>query len=180
MRRADHSFKSLTVCVCVCVYARACVCVCACVWVCVCARAWVCACPCVCVCARARMGVCVRERARACGCVCVRARARVCACVCARVCVIVCDFETSTQRRPWPDLGCCTSGGKKQNDCKARLDSCEQTVWSFDATLGYVKRTAFCISIVLRCTTAWRVLRLRIEERPPICRVAADKLNKQS
>jgi len=29
-------------------------------------------------------------------------------------------------------------------------------------------------------TTAWRVLRLRIEERPPICRVAANKLNMQS
>ena len=29
-------------------------------------------------------------------------------------------------------------------------------------------------------TTAWHVLRLRIEERPPIRRVAADKLNKQS
>ena len=29
-------------------------------------------------------------------------------------------------------------------------------------------------------TTAWRVLRLRIEERPPIRRVAANKLNKQS
>ena len=29
-------------------------------------------------------------------------------------------------------------------------------------------------------TTAWRVLRLRMEERPPIWRVAAIKLNKQS
>jgi hypothetical protein len=29
-------------------------------------------------------------------------------------------------------------------------------------------------------TTAWRVLRLRMEERPPIWRVASDKLNKQS
>ena len=29
-------------------------------------------------------------------------------------------------------------------------------------------------------TTAWRVLRLRMEERPPIWRVAASKLNKQS
>ena len=29
-------------------------------------------------------------------------------------------------------------------------------------------------------TKAWRVLRLRIEERPPIRRVAANKLNKQS
>jgi len=29
-------------------------------------------------------------------------------------------------------------------------------------------------------TTAWRVLRLRIEERPPLSRVAANKLNKQS
>ena len=28
-------------------------------------------------------------------------------------------------------------------------------------------------------TTAWRVLRLRIEEQPPIWRVAANKLNKQ-
>ena len=29
-------------------------------------------------------------------------------------------------------------------------------------------------------TTAWRVLRLRIEERPPIWRVAGNILNKQS
>ena len=29
-------------------------------------------------------------------------------------------------------------------------------------------------------TTAWTVLRLRMEERPPICKVAANKLNKQS
>ena len=29
-------------------------------------------------------------------------------------------------------------------------------------------------------TTAWRVLRLRMEERPPIWRVAENKLNKQS
>jgi hypothetical protein len=29
-------------------------------------------------------------------------------------------------------------------------------------------------------TTAWRVLWLRMEERPPIWRVAANKLNKQS
>ena len=29
-------------------------------------------------------------------------------------------------------------------------------------------------------TTAWRVLRLRTEERPPIWRVDANKLNKQS
>jgi uncharacterized protein (DUF2461 family) len=28
-------------------------------------------------------------------------------------------------------------------------------------------------------TTAWRVLRLRIEERPPIWRAAVNKLNKQ-
>ena len=29
-------------------------------------------------------------------------------------------------------------------------------------------------------TTAWRVLRLRMEERPPIWRIAANILNKQS
>jgi len=29
-------------------------------------------------------------------------------------------------------------------------------------------------------TKAWRVLRLRMEERPPVWRVAANKLNKQS
>jgi hypothetical protein len=29
-------------------------------------------------------------------------------------------------------------------------------------------------------TTAWRVLRLRVEERPPIWKVAANILNKQS
>ena len=40
------------------------------------------------------------------------------------------------------------------------------------------------IEVILFCsykvTTAWRVLRLRIEERPPLWRVAANKLNKQS
>jgi len=34
--------------------------------------------------------------------------------------------------------------------------------------------------IIVPVTTAWRVLRLRIEERPPIRRVTANKLNKQS
>ena len=29
----------------------------------------------------------------------------VCVCVC--VCPVVCDLETSTMRRPWPELGCC-------------------------------------------------------------------------
>jgi hypothetical protein len=28
-------------------------------------------------------------------------------------------------------------------------------------------------------TTAWRILRLRVEERPPMWRVAVNKLNKQ-
>ena len=43
----------------------------------------------------------------------------------------------------------------------------------------------FCVRCIFACTwvpvtTAWRVLRLRMEERPPIWRVAANKLNKQS
>ena len=42
-----------------------------------------------------------------------------------------------------------------------------------------------CVFVVFRdkwvaITTAWRVLRLRLEERPPIWRVAANILNKQS
>jgi len=37
---------------------------------------------------------------------------------------------------------------------------------------------ACCLEVPV--TTAWRVLRLRIEGRPPIRRVAANKLNKQS
>ena len=36
------------------------------------------------------------------------------------------------------------------------------------------------VLLSLPVTTAWRVLRFRIEERPPIWRVAANKLNKQS
>ena len=36
------------------------------------------------------------------------------------------------------------------------------------------------ISVRRSTTTAWRVFRLRIEERSPIRRVAANKLNKQS
>jgi hypothetical protein len=34
--------------------------------------------------------------------------------------------------------------------------------------------------VVRTVTTAWRVLRLRMEERPPIWRIAANILNKQS
>jgi hypothetical protein len=34
----------------------------------------------------------------------------VCMCVCVRVCLIVCDLETSTMRRPRPELGCCAKG----------------------------------------------------------------------
>ena len=37
-----------------------------------------------------------------------------------------------------------------------------------------------CAMQLVPVTTAWRVLRLRIEERHPIRRVAANKLNKQS
>jgi hypothetical protein len=33
---------------------------------------------------------------------------------------------------------------------------------------------------IVPVTTAWRVLRLRKEEQPPIRRVSANKLNKQS
>jgi hypothetical protein len=51
----------------------------------------------VCVCVRARVSVCAR----------VRARAR------ARVCVCVSDLETSTMRRPRPELGCCATERKK-------------------------------------------------------------------
>jgi hypothetical protein len=32
---------------------------------------------------------------------------RVCVCVC--VCLVVCDLETSTMRRPRPELGCCAT-----------------------------------------------------------------------
>jgi hypothetical protein len=30
--------------------------------------------------------------------------------VCVCVCLIGCDLETSTMRRPWPDLFCCATG----------------------------------------------------------------------
>ena len=36
------------------------------------------------------------------------------------------------------------------------------------------------IHVYVSVTTAWRVHRLRMEERPPIWRVTANKLNKQS
>jgi hypothetical protein len=43
--------------------------------------------------------------------------------------------------------------------------------------------TAFVYNILgslwVPVTTAWRVLRLRMEERPPIWRVAVNKLNRQ-
>ena len=62
---------------------------------------------------------------------------------------------------------------------------------TFDLILKVVKgmkmTTHLHLVIVLRMhvrwvpvTTAWRVLRLRMEERPPIWRIAANKLNKQS
>ena len=47
---------------------------------------------------------------------------------------------------------------------------------SFHVTRRFI--TAF--TSALPVTTAWRVLRLRMEERPPIWRVAANILNKQS
>jgi len=73
-------------------------CVCGvCVW-CVCGVCGVCACLCVCgvwcVC------VCVWG---VCACLCVR----VCVCVCVYVCV--CEIDTSTMRRPRPELGCCAT-----------------------------------------------------------------------
>ena len=50
-----------------------------------------------------------------------------------------------------------------------------------------VNRTGFFLVLQFQAvykwvlaTTAWRVLRLRMEERPPIRRVAANILNKQS
>jgi hypothetical protein len=47
---------------------------------------------------------------------------------------------------------------------------------------GHFKNCRDCPSIPwmwVPVTTAWRVLRLRMEERPPIWRVAVNKLNKQ-
>ena len=38
----------------------------------------------------------------------------------------------------------------------------------------------YFLTVWVPVNTAWRVLRLRMEERPPIWRVAANKLNKQS
>ena len=46
----------------------------------------------------------------------------------------------------------------------------------FSATLQY----KYLSNYIVLFPTAWRVLRLRIDERPPIRRVAANKLNKQS
>jgi len=49
----------------------------------------------------------------------------------------------------------------------------------------YIYRTIIIIIIIIPCdkgvpvTTAWRVLSSRMEERPPIWRVAANVLNKQ-
>ena len=46
--------------------------------------------------------------------------------------------------------------------------------------LNIVKVQAYFPCLWVPVTMAWRVLRLRMEERPPIWRVAANKLNKQS
>jgi hypothetical protein len=65
---------------------------------------------------------------------------------------------------------------------------------SWRATLAVAAETGFisegCAEIILKkhctcdewvpVTTEWRVLRLRMEERPPIWKVAANILNKQS
>ena len=40
-------------------------------------------------------------------------------------------------------------------------------------------RSVLILSAWVPVTTAWRILRLRIEERPPVRRVAANKLNTQ-
>ena len=50
-------------------------------------------------------------------------------CVCVRVCVCVCVCVCEGL------FGLSQHGGKKQNDFKAPLDSCE-IIWSFDATFS--------------------------------------------
>jgi len=49
----------------------------------------------------------------------------------------------------------------------------------YGCILKYILVLIPCDKWVL-VTTAWRVLRLRMEERPPIWRVAANVLNKKS
>ena len=48
-------------------------------------------------------------------------------------------------------------------------------------SLSVIVLARLCVfGTAMSITTAWRVLRLQIEERPPIRRLAANKLNKQS
>ena len=58
-----------------------------------------------------------------------------------------------------------------------RMDSLMK---QFDSSINYSNIINKYRDKWVPVTTAWRVLRLRMEERPPIWRVAANILNKQS
>ena len=71
------------------------------------------------------------------------------------------------------------------------IECCTSVKDEFTRTSRIILGNKFCVanlkvlSFSIPCfwvpvTTAWRVLRLRMEERPPIWRVVANKLNKQS
>jgi hypothetical protein len=73
--------------------------------------------------------------------------------------------------------------GKSVGDLSAEYGMAKSKISNF--TLFFSLIFLFCIIFFLPCkwvpvTTAWHVLSLRMEESPPVWRVAANKLNKQS
>jgi hypothetical protein len=69
------------------------------------------------------------------------------------------------------------TGGVSEPWSMLHIHTCDFSVLT---KYNLLSGTAYERDMWVSVTTAWRVLRLRMEERPPICRVPANTLNKQS
>jgi hypothetical protein len=71
-------------------------------------------------------------------------------------CVIVCDLETSTMRRPWPALGRCAREGKKRSTMSVRSDSSrvwgKVTVILWSRSVWWLFYRLQCVSFAIRVT----------------------------
>ena len=82
------------------------------------------------------------------------------------------DHESSTIKRPWRTRGCRAMGENIQNGTR-NLRPCSTLKRQNPLLLHLIASLPMCDKWV-PVTTSWRVLRLRMEERPPIWRVAAN------
>ena len=69
-------------------------------------------------------------------------------------------------------------GSEERTDHKGQLSVLAPNVTEISHGIIGSKGGCSCV-LWVPVTTAWRILRLRMEERPPIWRVAVNKLNKQ-